>query len=184
MAVRPLRIPPDSASAWLRLAVWELWMGLLVCGFLGFGTVLIVTSPGHIVTAEDLANCYGPPPIPVPCARIVYRGGVLNTAFTALCGVLLIGVATWFLWELWSAVEPKPITDDFLKLLNDSFGSNWRDPRTWPWARMLWAYGFTLVGATLTAGMAMMIWTLVSAANPPKVPTAKVGTSQSYRLGQ
>ena len=39
--------------------------------------------------------------------------------------------------------EPKPITDDFLKLLNDSFGRNWRDPRTWPWTRMLWAYGFT-----------------------------------------
>ena len=66
----------------------------------------------------------------------------------AWCGLLLVGVAAWLLWELWSAVAPKPITDDFLKLLDESFGRDWRRPRTWPWARMMWAYGFTLVGAS------------------------------------
>ena len=66
---------------------------------------------------------------------------------------MLIGVAAWFLWELWSAIEPKAITDDFLRLLNDSFGRDWRNPLTWPWARVLWAYGFTVVGATLAAGV-------------------------------
>ena len=65
-----------------------------------------------------------------------------------------------------------------------TLGRNWRDPRTWAWARMAWAYGFTLVGATVTARTAAMIWTLVSAANPPRVPTVRVDTSQSFRLGQ
>ena len=77
------------------------------------------------------------------------RAGALNVAFNVWCGVLLIAVAAWLLWELWSAVAPKPITDDFLKLLDDSFGRDWRNPRTWPWARLGWAYGFTLVGATV-----------------------------------
>jgi hypothetical protein len=96
----------------------------------------------------------------------------------------LIGVAAWFLWELWSAVEPKPITDDFLKLLNDSFGRDWRNPFTWPWSRVLWAYGFTMVGATLTVGVAMMIWILVASPAPAKTPTIRIDTSQSFRLGQ
>ena len=30
-----LTIPPNSKDAWLRLAVWELWMGMLVCIILG-----------------------------------------------------------------------------------------------------------------------------------------------------
>ena len=110
-------------------------MGMLVCVVLGLGVVLIVTSPDRIVAVSDLTNCYAPPPVALPCERIVYRGGVLNAAFTALCGLMLIGVAAWLLWELWSAVEPKPITDDFLRLLNDSFGRDWRNPLKWPWAR-------------------------------------------------
>jgi len=181
---RSLTIPPRSAQAWIRLAVWEIWMGVLVCAVLGLGVFLITTSPHQIVAVSDLSNCYGPPPVSLPCERLVYRGGALNAAFTVLCGMLLLGAAAWFVWELWTAVEPKPITDDFLKLLNDSFGSNWRDPRSWPWARMLWAYGFTLVGASMTAAAAMLIWTLVSSANPPKAQTPKVGTSQSFRLDQ
>ncbi len=130
---------------------------------------------------SDLTNCYGPPPVPVPCERIVYRGGMLNTAFIALFGLMLIGAAAWLLWELWSAVEPKPITDDFLRLLNDSFGHNWRNPLKWPWARVLWAYGFTVVGAMLTAGIAMMIWTFV-VSGPSTAPTPRIDTSQSFRL--
>ena len=61
---RPLTIPPNSLHAWLRLAVWELWMGMLVCGILGFGALLIVTAPDRIVTVRShrLTIVYGPPP--------------------------------------------------------------------------------------------------------------------------
>ena len=109
---------------------------------------------------------------------------MLNAAFTTLFGVMLIGVAAWFLWELWSAVEPKPITDDFLRLLNDSFGRDWRNPLTWPWARVLWAYGFTVIGAAVTAGIGVVIWTLVVASNPAKAPTVRIETSETFHLGQ
>lgn len=178
-----LTIPPNSLETWIRLAVWELWMGMLVCIILGFGVTLIVTSPDRLVTVSDLSSCYAPPPVTVPCER-VYRGGVLNLAFTSLVGLMLIGAAVWFLWELWSAVEPKPMTDDFLKLLHDSFGRDWRKPWTWPWARVLWAYGFAAVGATLAAGVGLIIWTLVTPADAAKAPTARVETSQSFRSGQ
>jgi hypothetical protein len=179
-----LTLPPNSTQAWLRLALWELWMGMLVCVILGLGVVLVASSPNRIVAVSDLTNCYGPPPVALPCEQIVYRGGVLNAAFTALCGLMLIGVAAWFLWELWSAVEPKPITDDFLKLLNDSFGSNWRNPLKWPWARMLWAYGFTVVGASLTLGAGVMLWTLIGPSNSAKAPTARIETSESFSPSQ
>jgi hypothetical protein len=181
---RPLTIPPDSRSAWLQLAIWELWMGMLVSLVGALGVYLMVTAPSYIVAVPDLTNCYGPPPVPVPCERIVYRGGMLNSAFIALCGLTLIGVAAWILWELWSAVEPKPITDDFLRLLNDSFGRTWRNPFTWPWARVTYAYGFTLVGAIMTAGLGIAIWTLVAASQPVKTPTIQIETSQSFRLSQ
>ena len=178
-----LTIPPNSASAWIQLAMWELWMGTLVCIALGLGVLLIVTSPDHIVAVTDLTDCYGPHPVTVPCERLVYQGGMLNMAFTALMGLMLIGVAAWFLWELWSATEPKAITDDFLRLLNDSFGRNWRNPLKWPWARVLWAYGFTVVGATLTAGTALAIWALVASPAATKAPTIRIDISESFRLG-
>jgi hypothetical protein len=181
---RSLSIPPNSTQAWLRLAVWELWMGMLVCVTLALGLFLIATSPNHVVAVSDLTNCYGPPPVALPCERILYRGGALEAAFTALCGLMLIGVAVWLLWELWNAVEPKPITDDFLQLLNDSFGRDWRNPLKWPWARLLWAYGFTVAGATLTAGVGVMLWTLLGSSHVAKAPAAKIDTSQSFRLGQ
>jgi hypothetical protein len=181
---RSLTIPPTSREDWLRLAIWELWMGVVVCVTGGLGIWLIVSSPNRIVAVTDLANCYAPPPVTLPCERILYRGGALDAAFTALCGLMLLGVAVWTLWELWNAVEPKPITDDFLRLLNDSFGRDWRNPLKWPWARMMWAYGFTVVGATMTAGIGFAIWTLVVSSAPAKVPTVEVETSQSYRLGQ
>jgi hypothetical protein len=181
---RTLKIPPDSVDAWIQLAVWEIWMGMLLCVVLGFGVSLIVTSPDRIFVVSDLSHCYAPTPLMLPCEQIVYRGGVLNAAFTTLCGVMLIGVAAWFLWELWSAVEPKPITDDFLKLLNDSFGRDWRNPLTWPWARVLWAYGFTVVGATLTAGAGLLIWTLVASSDSAKAPAGRVETSQTFWVAQ
>jgi hypothetical protein len=179
---RPLIIPPNSPNAWFQLAIWELWMGMLVCLVFGLGISLIVTAPTHIVAVPDLTNCYGPPPVPSPCERLVYRGGMLNMAFIALCGLTLVGGALWMLWELWSAVEPKPITDDFLRLLNESFGRDWRNPLKWPWARLFWAYGFTLVGAVLTAGAAIMIWALVVSTYPSTAPTPRIDTSQSFRL--
>jgi hypothetical protein len=180
----PLVIPPNSASAWFRLAIWELWMGMLVCVVLGLGILLVASSPHRIVTVPDLTNCYAPPPVTLPCERIVYRGGVLNAAFTAACGLMLVGAALWFVWELWSAVEPKPITDDFLRLLNDSFGLDWHNPRRWPWARLFWAYGFTIVGAVLTSGAAFVIWTLLVSTHAVKAPAGRVETSEIFRPSQ
>ena len=31
---QPLTIPPNTLRTWLALAVWELWMGVLLCGAL------------------------------------------------------------------------------------------------------------------------------------------------------
>lgn len=178
---RSLTIPPDSPQAWIQLAVWEIWMGTLICVILGFGVTLIATAPDRIYKMEDISRCYAPPPVTLPCERILY-GGALNAAFTVLFGVMLMVAATWFLWELWSAVEPKPITDDFLELLNDSFGRSWRKPTTWPWARVVWAYGFTSAGALLTAGVALTIWMLVAPASQTTPPSAHVETSQRFTV--
>jgi len=52
---------------------------------------------------------------------------------------------------------PIVITDDFLKLLDDSFGRNWRHLRSWPWARLGWAYGFTLAGTASVLGIAWLV---------------------------
>jgi hypothetical protein len=179
---RSLTFPPTSVRMWIRIAIWELWMGMLLCVLLAFGIRLIATSPDRLYAVMDYSNCYAPP-VTIPCARIAYQGGGLNVVFTALSGVLLIGVAAWLLWELWTAVEPKPITDDFLRLLNDSFGRDWRNPLKWPWRRVLWAYGFTVVGATVSATVGMMIWTLV-VSNNVKPPAPRIETDQIFRLGQ
>ncbi len=178
-----LTIPPDSMEAWIRLAVWEFWMGMLVCGALGFGTRLIATAPDNIVTVFDFTNCYAVPPVAQPCERVAYQAGTLNVVLNAWCGLLLVAVAAWLLWELWSAVAPKPITDDFLKLLDDSFGRDWRSPRTWPWARVGWAYGFTLLGAASVVGAALLV-SAVIASRPAKAPTVHVETSQRFRQAQ
>jgi hypothetical protein len=175
-----LIIPPDSAGAWIQLAMWEIWMGMLVCLTLGGGILFIISSPDRIIAVADLTNCYGPPPVALPCERMLYRGGALDAAFSVLCGVMLIGVAAWFLWELWSVAEPRPITDDFLRLLDDSFGHDWRNPLKWPWARLLWAYGFTVVGAAVTAGLGVMIWTLVVSSAPVKAPSIRI--EQNFRV--
>ena len=177
-----LTIPPDSMHAWLALAVWEFWMGVLVCAALGFGTQLISTAPDGIVTVFDFTGCYSAPPVAQPCERVAFRAGALSVAFNVWCGVLLIAVAAWLLWELWSAVAPKPITDDFLKLLDDSFAHNWRDPRTWPWTRLGWAYGFTGVGAAVALGVALLLSSIVSSSRLARAPTPKVETSQQFRL--
>ena len=176
---QPLTVPPDSWRDWMRLAVWELWMGLLLGGALMFGIRLITAAPDNLVTVFDFANCYAIPPVAQPCERIAYRAGALNVAFNVWCGLLLIVFAAWLMWELWSAVAPKPITDEFLKLLDDTFGRNWRSVRTWPWARMGWAYGFTLIGAASALGLALFVSMLASSSRPPPVP--RVETSQHFR---
>jgi len=180
---RALTIPPDSRSAWVRLALWELWMGGLVAMTAGFGALFISRSSTRIVTVADLTACYQAPPVPVPCDRLVYVGGALDAAFTALCGLMLIGAAFWFLWELWLAVEPKPITDDFLRLLNDSFGRSWRNPLKWPWARMFYAYGFAAVGMVMTVAIAVSIWQAAAASVDVKPRVVHVSTSEGFRLG-
>ena len=179
-----LTIPPDSLQAWVALAAWEFWMGIVVCAALGFGTQLIVTAPDSIVTVFDLTNCYAAPPIAQPCERVAFKAGALSVAFNVWCGLLLIAVAAWLVWELWSAVAPKPISDDFLRLLHDSFGSNWRDPRTWPWTRLGWAYGFTAVGAAVTLCVALLLSSVVSSSRLARAPTPHVETSQHFRLSR
>ena len=41
---RALTIPPDSRQAWVRLAVWDFWMGAIICGALALGVNVIVTD--------------------------------------------------------------------------------------------------------------------------------------------
>jgi hypothetical protein len=178
---RGLIIPPDSPREWLRLAIWEVWMGMLLTGLIAFGALLIGTARDRIVIGVDLSGCYATTVV-LPCERILYRTGALNAAFGVLCGVLLLAAAVWLLWELWSAAEPLPITDDFLKLLNDSFGRNWRNPRTWPWTRVLWAYGFTSAGVMLTFGVVVLLSMLLSSAQPSRAPAPNVDTSQRFRV--
>jgi hypothetical protein len=103
---------------------------------------------------------------------------MLSVAFNLWCGLLLVSVALCLIWELWNAVAPKPITDDFLKLLDDSFGRDWRTPRTWPWARLSWAYGFTLTGAASAAVIGWLVAAAIASAAPVKAPAAHVETSQ------
>src|SRR5262249_17864262 len=176
-----LTIPPDSLRAWLRLAAWEFWMGTLVYGAVGFGARLIVSAPSSVITVFDFTNCYAAPPVAQPCERVAYRAGALNVALNVWCGVLLISIATWLVWELWNAVAPKPITDDFLKMLDDSFGRDWRKPRTWPWARLMWAYGFTLVGVSVALSVGLLVSSTLSS-RLVKPPTVHVETSQRFRF--
>jgi hypothetical protein len=144
--VAPLTIPPDSWRAWVRLAVWEFWMGMIVGGAVVFAVGQIASAPDHIVSFTDFTTCTAAATAAGPCER-VYRTGGMNAVFSIMTGVLGLTVAAWLLWELWLAVKPRPIADDFLKLLHDSFARDWRNPLTWPWARLAWAYGFTLLGA-------------------------------------
>jgi hypothetical protein len=175
-----LTIPPDSWDAWIRLVVWEGWMGMLVYGALRVAAHLIATAPDSIITVFDLKNCYAAAVV-LPCERVTYQAGGLNMAFNLWCAMLLVAVAAWLLWELWNAVAPKPITDDFLKLLDDSFGRDWRRPRTWPWARVWWAYGFALAGVTSAAFIGVLISAVISSAAPVKAPTVHVETSQRLK---
>jgi L-lactate permease len=106
---------------------------------------------------------------------------MLNVVLNVWCGLLLVAAAAWLLWVLWEAAAPKPITDEFLKLLDDSFGRNWRRPSTWPWVRMRWAYGFTFVGAFLAFCLAAIVSMAVSSHRPTHAMTVRVETSERFR---
>ena len=173
---RPLVIPPNSLREWFRLAAWEFWMGVLLCGVLYFGTRFIGLAPDSIITVFDYSNCYAAPPIPQPCERVAFQTGALNVLFSAMSGLMLLGVAVGLLWELWGAVAPKPITDEFLQLLEASFGRNWRRPRSWPWTRMAWAYGFTLVGALSAFSVGVVAWTITSSSRAAHSAPLRVET--------
>jgi len=181
---RALTIPPDSFRAWVQLGVWEWWMGMLLCVSLVFGTQLIRTAPGSIVTVFDLTNCYAVPPVAQPCERIAFRAGGLNAVLNVWCGLLLLAVAVWLFWELWSAAAPKPITDDFLKLLDDSFARDWRKPRTWPWMRVVWAYGFTLAGVTSAVCIGLLLSAVIESSMPGRTPAVHIETNQRFRMTQ
>ena len=176
-----LTIPPDSVRAWIRLAAWECFMGAVVCSALVFGTRLIVTAPDKIVTVFDLTNCYAVGPIVQPCERVAYRAGMLNVVLNAWFGLLLVAVTAVLLWQLWDAAAPKPVTDEFLKLLDDSFGSDWRRPRTWPWGRIGWAYGFAFMGASVAFALGLAVSAMISSSRPAQVPTVHVETSERFR---
>jgi len=177
---RALTIPPDSWRTWMQLAIWEFWMGLLLAGTLVFGIGLIAAAPENMVTVWDFTNCYAGSVVQ-PCQRVVYRAGGMNVAFNVWCGLLLLAVAAWLLWELWIAVAPKPVTDDFLKLLDESFGTNWRSLRTWPWSRVGWAYGFTFVGAVSAIGAGLLLSTLLTSSGLGKRLAPHVETTQTFR---
>jgi hypothetical protein len=181
---RELTIPPDSFRAWVELGVWESRMGMFLYVALAFGTQLIVTAPASIVPVFDFTACYAASPIAQPCERIAYRVGTLNAALNVWCGLLLLAGAAWLVCVLWSAVAPKPITDEFLKLLDDSFARDWRKPSTWPWMRAVWAYGFTLVGATAAACIGLLISAVIASSGLAKTPTGHVKTSESFKLIQ
>jgi hypothetical protein len=159
-------------------------MGALVFSALVSGTRLIASAPDNIVTVFDFSKCYAAPPVVQPCERVAYRAGMLNVSLNAWCGLLLVAVAAWLLWQLWDTVAPKPITDEFLKLLDDSFGRSWRRPRSWPWARLGWAYGFTFIGAVLAFSLGAIVSTVISSSTPPRLPAVHVETSERFRTSR
>ena len=150
-------IPPDSWRAWLRLAVWEGWTGMVISGAVVFGVKQITSAPQRIVTFNDFTTCSAAVRATGPCEKI-YRTGGLNALLSVMIGVLLLTVAAWQVWELWLAVKPRPIADDFLKLLHESFARDWRNPLTWPWARLAWAYGFALLGALTLSAVVVVLY--------------------------
>ena len=70
----PLTIPPDSVQAWVRLAAWEVWMGVLLYGALHFGTQLMISArQGSLVSLQGGRLGSGCS-VPNAC-RPVRRGG-------------------------------------------------------------------------------------------------------------
>jgi hypothetical protein len=170
---------PDSFRTWVRLGVWESRMGVFIYAALAFGIQLIVTAPASIVPVFDFTDCYAVPPVAQPCERIAYRTGTLTAVLNVWCGFLLLAIAIWLVWELWNAVAPKPIADEFLKLVDDSFARDWRRPGTWPWKRVVRAYGFALAGVAAAACIGLLISDVIASSRPARTP--RVDTSERFR---
>ena len=148
--------------------MWQFWMGLVIGTALIFGVQQITSAPDRIVTVEGLGH----------------RVGGLNALFSVMIGLLLLVIAAWLMWELWMAVRPRAIADDFLKLLHDSFARDWRHPLTWPWARLVRAYGFALLGASFVAGVVFVLWSVAASRPIVKPVRARVHTSESFKAQQ
>ena len=91
---RSLVIPPDSWRAWIHLAVWEAWMGMLLFGCFAFGISLIGSSTDQIVTFVDLSRLLRAAASGTAVRADHYRVGALNAAFTALGGLLSLVAAS------------------------------------------------------------------------------------------
>ena len=150
---RTIVVPPETRDEWVRLVTWELWMGLNLFFFVAIGITLLTISPDR---------------------------GVLIVAFSVAGGVMLLALAVWVLWSLWSAAAPAPIADDFLRLLKESFGYDWRDPMTWPWSRFSWAYGFTTLGVTIGLLLTMALSASMRSLPSPRTPATQVETLQVF----
>ena len=155
-------------------------MGGVICAALVFGIRLIVTAPENIVTVFDFTNCNAASSAAPHCERVAFYTGQFAAVLNTWCGTLLIVVAVALLWELWSAAAPKPITDDFLKLLDDSFGHSWRRPRRWPWARLGWAYGFTTIGAVIALSLGLIATEVLASSRRAHPPTFRIETSERF----
>ena len=57
-------------------------------------------APHSIIAVFDFTNCSAAPPVALPCERVVYRVGALNAVLNAWCGLLLMAVAAWLVWDL------------------------------------------------------------------------------------
>ena len=175
-----LTIPPDSPRAWMRLAGLEFCMGVCLCTAVVFGAQLIANAPQRMVTVFDFTRCYATPVV-LPCERVAYRAGGLEVFLNVWCGMVLLAVAAGLVLELWNLAAPTPITDDFLQLLHDSFGRDWRRPRTWPWARVGWAYGFTSIGVAAALAAGLVTSSMLSPPRGGKPPTVNIEMRERFR---
>ena len=157
-------------------------MGLILFLLVALGMRLITTSPTACPAVRRVAM-HAAPPVPIPCERTLYRG-LLNVAFSAFSGFMMLAIALWMMWSLWSAPEAAPIMDDFLHLLSDSFARDWRNPKTWPWSRVWWAYGFTALGVGLGLVAAMAVSAALTSLPSARRPAPQVETLEIFRAGQ
>ena len=152
---RTIIVPPETRDEWVRLVAWELWMGLMLFFLVAVGIELAATPPD---------------------------GGWFTIASAMVAGVTMLTVAARVLWSLWGATEPAPITDDFLRLLHESFGRNWRDPTTWPWSRVKWAYGFTTVGVAIGLLLTLTLSEALRSLPSPRRPATQAESLQIFSV--
>ena len=148
-----------------------------VLGFLAWLVTVVLAAGLATLASVDAERFYGQLAKP----DWAPGSGIFAPVWTVL--YLLMAVAAWLVLDLWSAAAPGPITDDFLRLLEASFARDWRRPRTWPWTRVAWAYGFAFVGVTSALGMSLLVSAL-SGSPPARAPAGLIETSQQFRVIQ